>query len=44
MRHIKALSKKTTPALAGTVLCYTYLLEGDFQTYKECKLSGEHLA
>lgn len=42
MRHVKALSKKMTPALAGTVSCFTYLLEGDFQNFKECKAEKSH--
>jgi hypothetical protein len=43
MRHIKALSKKSSPALAGLVStsCLSYLLAGDLSTFKECKASSK---
>ena len=46
MRHIKALSKETTPALAGLVStsCVSYLLEGDLGTFKDCKLAAKQPA
>ncbi len=46
MRHIKALSKVSMPALAGVPAspssCLDYLLQGDLSTFKECKVDKNH--
>ncbi len=47
VQHIKAMSKKTMPALAGGKPsdCLQYLLDtGDFSGFKECKASNKDQA
>ncbi|MBX7256637.1 MAG: hypothetical protein K1Y02_09775 [Candidatus Hydrogenedentes bacterium] len=45
MRHIKTLTKTSTPALAGSGLsgCYEYLLSGDFSSFWNCKVGVKYV-